>query len=188
MALTGFRQAVMVLRDAAELAEKHPALPFPDVKFGKRTVAGGQELAGEVMFHVWGKEDYGIYDRARREEAKRLEIEHTITTIMEVFDAEGLEWVANDPSDGDYNKDYFILTAKRGEVQIKILTYRSNVGEFVDTVESGPQVIDDGETVQLVRQSVTVWKPNLNLSRRAVKGYELEAKPLVLALTQSDPY
>lgn len=177
--LTGFRNALMVFRDIAEIAEKHPALPLPVIEFKPNKKDGTTTITGSVRFHAWGTASYhGTGSYADR---KRLSIENDINAIVDAL-GEGLEWVANDPSEDGYHKSYFQLAATWHGVQVEIVTMRSDVGEEVTVISSGPQVLTDGDTVQLVRQTATVWQPNISIGRRATPAYELEAAPLVLAV------
>jgi hypothetical protein len=181
--LPGFRNALMVLREVAEIAEKHPEIPQPDITFTPKKESGAVvALTGKVRFHVWGDASFGYGEHgATYAERKRLSIENGINAIVDAYGPE-LGWVANDPSGGGYDQSYFQLTAQWHGMAIEVVTMRSDVGEEVTVIESGPQVITDGDTVQLVRQSATVWKPNISIGRRATPAYELEAKPLVLAV------
>ena len=182
--LAGFRNALMVLREVAEINEKNPGIPQPDVEFKPVKEKGAVvALTGKVRFHVWGSAvSYGYGERGETyTERKRLSIENGINAIVDAYGPE-LEWVANDPSDGGYNQSYFQLTATWHGMDIEVVTLRSDVGEEITVIESGPQVLTDGDTVQLVRQSATVWKPNISIGRRATPAYELEAAPLVLAV------
>lgn len=177
--LAGFRNALMVLREVAALAEQHPGTPLPDITFKPKDGA----VKGELKFHVWGSgvSYYDGGDGMTYGERKRLAIENAINAIVDAY-GHDLEWVANDPSDGDYAKSYFVLSTVWHGMEVNITTMRSDVGEEVTVIESGPQVLTDGDTVQLVRQTATVWKPNISIGRRATPAYELEAKPLVLAV------
>lgn len=175
--LAGFRNVIMVLREVAELAEKRPGIPLPTVTFIPDRKKG--TVTARLKWHMWG--DAVSYSGGSYAERKRLSIENDINVVVDAYGPE-LAWVANDPSDGEYNKDYFVLKAERDGVQLEIVTMRSDVGEQVTVIESGPQVINDGDTVQLVRQSATVWQPNITIGRRATPAYELESAPLVLAV------
>lgn len=182
-ALAGFRNAIMIMRDVAELLEKNPEFSKPKVTFDY-----GKELTGEVYFHLSSYHyDYNLSTSERKEQA-RLKVETLINQVIDTFGPE-LEWVSNDPSESSFNKSYFTLEAQwKPGVIVKMLTSRDAIGEMVDVVESGPQVLEQGGTVQLVRQTATIWKPNITIGRRATPQYELEAKPLVLALTEADPF
>lgn len=180
--LAGFRNALMVFRDVAEIIEKNPGIPQPTIEFAPKKEDGTVAIAGKIKFQAWGNATYGYGDRAKSyAERKRLSIETVINAIVDAYGPE-LEWVANDPSGSGYDKDYFQLTAQWHGMLVTIVTMRSDVGEEVTVIESGPQVITDGDTVQLVRQSATVWKPNISIGRRATPAYELEPAPLTLAV------
>lgn len=178
-ALAGYRTAIMVLREVATLTERSPEFVKPKVTFEH-----GKDLTGEVFFNV----NTYVYDwqlsEAQRKEKVRLAVETRINTIIEHFGPD-LEWVSNDPSENSFNKNYFTLeTEWQPGVKVRIMCSRDAIGEMVDVVESGPQVLEQGGTVQLVRQTATIWKPNITIGRRATPAYELEAKPLVLAVEQ----
>lgn len=177
MTLPGFRNALMIIRDVAELLERDPGFPRPKVTFDF-----GKDLTGEVYFHLAAYNyDYNLSAEQRKEQV-RLRIETQINTVIDTFGPE-LDWVSNDPSESTYDKSYFTLSAEwQPGVTVKMLTNRDAIGEMVDTIESGPQVLEQGGTVQLVRQTATVWQPNISIGRRATPAYELEAKPLVLAV------
>ena len=180
--LAGFRSALMIFREVAEINEKNPGIPQPSVEFAPVKDDGVVSIAGKVRFHVWGTSTYGTPGNGLSyAERKRLSIETAINAIVDAYGPE-LDWVANDPSADGYNKAYFQLTAEWHGAKVEIVTMRSDVGEEVTVIESGPQVITDGETVQLVRQSATVWKPNISIGRRATPAYELEPAPLTLAV------
>lgn len=185
--LAGFRNALIVLREVAALAEQMPGTPLPEITFKPKPKEG--VVTGELKFHVWGSSVsyYGAGNSTSYADRKRLAIEIAINAIVDAYGPD-LEWVANDPSDGEYGKSYFTLSTVWHGMDLNITTMRSDVGEEVTTIDSGPQVLTDGDTVQLVRQTATVWKPNISIGRRATPAYELEAKPLVLALTEADPF
>lgn len=178
MSLPGFRNAIEVLREVAALNERNPDSPVPIV-----TISGDKDgLKAEVYFHISSYNyDYNLTPDQRKEQA-RLKIETMINTIVDTFGPD-LDWVSNDPSESSYDKSYFTLQAEwKPGVTVKMLTQRDKIGEMVDTVDSGPQVLTDGDTVQMVRQTATIWKPNITIGRRATPAYELEAAPLVLAV------
>ena len=179
MSLPGFRNAIEVLREVAALNERNPALPTPRVIIDGNS-KDGQKV--EVYFYISSYcYEYHLTE-AQRKEQVRLEIENTINTVVEAFGPD-LDWVSNDPSESTHDKAHFTLAAEwRPGVTVRMLTQRDKIGEMVDTIDSGPQVITDGDTVQLVRQTATVWKPNISIGRRATPAYELEAAPLVLAV------
>lgn len=179
--LSGPREGVWLMRLLAELVEKNPQINFPGVEFGKYG-------SDSVRFHVWGHNveyDYRT-STASRAAQKRLAIENEFNTITEFFGPD-LEWTANHPSDGDrvsFNKDYFILTAIHSSgVELSILAQRSDVGEQVQALDSGPDITEtDGGYMQAVRTSVTVWKPNINLTALARPGFALGAGEQRLAV------
>jgi hypothetical protein len=181
--VAGPRNAAHILREVSVLVEQH-GVKFPRVQFGSYD-------GDQVSHYVHGATDYGLpySDKEGRKRSAQLDIENQFNTITEFWDSlDGpLEWVANDPS-AEHQKDYFRLAALYRGARIELWCSRSDIGEFVEQIESGPQVMTDGDTVQLVRQQVTVWKPNISIGRRATPQYELEAKPLVLALTEADPF
>lgn len=181
--LAGFRSALMVFREVAEIIEKNPGIPAPSIEFAPVKKEG--ELAGitgKIKFHAWGSgTSYSYAAGGTYAERKRLAIENEINAIVDAYGPE-LAWVANDPSGSGYDKDYFELSAEWHGMRVTVVTMRSDVGEEITVIESGPQVITDGDTVQLVRQSATVWKPNISIGRRATPAYELEPAPLVLAV------
>jgi hypothetical protein len=174
----------MALRSVAEMAEKMPDVPLPDIEFKPNKKDG--TVKGALKFNVWGS-SVSYYGDGSYAERKRLGIENTINAIVDAYGPD-LAWVANDPSEDGYAKSYFQLKAEWHGMEIEICTLRSDVGEDVTVIESGPQVITDGDTIQLVRQSATVWKPNISIGRRATPAYELEPKPLVLALTEGEVF
>ena len=182
----GPRNAAHILREVSVLVEQY-GVDFPRVEFG---AYDGDKL-------VFSVSDYRIqYDYSLPAEERKakvaLSVENTIATITEFWDAlDGpLDWVANDPSESSHFREYFYLTGVYRGAEIRMVCKREQIGEFVEQIESGPQHTEyaDG-AIQLIRQSVTVWKPNITIGRRAThQAYELEAKPLVLALTEADPY
>ena len=179
MSLPGFRNAIEVLREVAALNERNPALPTPRVTIDGSS-KDGQKV--EVYFYISHYcYDYLLTETERKEQA-RLAIENMINTVVEAFGPD-LDWVSNDPSESTHDKVHFVLTAEwKPGVTVRMLTQRDKIGEMVDVVDSGPQVLTDGDTVQLVRQTATIWKPNITIGRRATPAYELEAAPLVLAV------
>ncbi|UOK18404.1 hypothetical protein SEA_BRUHMOMENT_88 [Arthrobacter phage BruhMoment] len=183
--IDGPRNATLILREVATLMERNPGMKFPSISFGSY----GDDT---VRFHVHHYPDWRT-PQDQRERETLLKIETTFATVMEHFDAAfgDLEWVANDPSDdtNGMNKNYFILTAEVRGALIQLLCNRSDVGETVDVMHSGPQVIEENGYVQAVRQTATIWKPNISLGRRATaREWELESKPVVLALTEAEPF
>lgn len=182
-ALAGYRNALMVFREVAELTEKNPDFPRPTITFGP-----GKELTGKVYWHLTHYNyDYKLTTEQRKEEV-RLTLENQLNLIIDTFGPD-LDWVANDPSKDDFAKAYFKLIAEwKPGMKVEVMISRNDIGEMVDTIESGPQVMEQGGMVQLVRQTATVWTPNITIGRRSTPVYELEAKPLVLALTEADPF
>lgn len=175
--VAGPRNAAHILREISVLVEQHD-VKFPRVQFGS--------YDGDLVSHyVHGCVDYTVpySDPVGRKRSAQLDIENQFNFLIEFWDSlDGpLEWVANDPS-AEHQKDYFRLAALYRGARIELWCSRADIGEFVEQIESGPQVITDGDTVQLVRQSATVWKPNINLNRRATPAYALESAPLVLAV------
>jgi hypothetical protein len=175
--IDGPRTAAHILREISVLIEQH-GISFPRVSFGAYD-------GDTVSFYIHGTTDHNVpySDKEGRKRSKQLDIENQFNQLAEFWDAlDGpLEWVANDPS-AEHQKDYFRLSALYRGAKLELWCTRSDIGEFVEQVESGPQVLTDGDTVQLVRQQVTVWKPNISIGRRATPAYELEAAPLVLAV------
>lgn len=170
--LAGFRSAIMVLREVAELMEKHPGIDAPSCQF-----TGGAEPKGTVKFHAFGTTDYTL-PYTRREESKRLSVETQILRILDAFGPE-VEWVANDPSDeaqNTYDRNYYVLTAAWEDVNVVIVANRADVGEQATSISSGPQILagEDGQ-VQALRQTVTVWTPNRALAARVTHQVELSA-------------
>lgn len=166
--LTGPRNGVELFHTVADLMEKHPEVKMPqlEIGFGYKS--------DTLRFHAFGN-GWG--------EEKRLNIEQSFNTIMAAF-GEDLDWVSNNPSEDSFARDYFIMSTVIRGVEVQILTERSSVGEKVEAVEVGPQIIEaeDG-TLQAIQQTVTVWKPNIHLSTLARRGFELGAAPMVKALT-----
>lgn len=182
--IDGPRTAAHILREISVLVEQH-GIRFPRVSFGAYD-------GDNVSFYIHGTTDYGLpySDKEGRANSEQLDMENQFNFLTEFWDSlDGpLKWVANDPSE-PHQKDYFRLTALYRGAGLELWCSRSDIGEFVEQIESGPQHTEyaDG-AVQLVRQQVTVWKPNISIGRRATPAYELEAAPLVLALTEADPY
>lgn len=176
-ALPGYRNALMLLREVAGFTERNPEFPRPRLTF-----SSGSELKAEVYFHLSHYcHDYKLTADQRKEQV-RLALENKINLIIDTFGAE-LDWVANDPSEDSFAKSYFKLAAQwKPGVTVEMMMSRSDIGEMVDTMESGPQVIEGDGVVQLIRQTATVWKPNITIGRRSTPAYELESKPLVLAV------
>lgn len=182
----GPRNAAHILREISVLVEQH-GIDFPRIEFGGYN-------SDHVVFHLSAYHityDYST-PASERKRAAALAIENEIVKLTEFWDAlDGpLDWVANDPSESDHDRTYFRLTAIYRGVELQMFCQRDHIGEFVEQIESGPQHTEyaDG-AVQLVRQQVTVWKPNITIGRRAThQAYELESKPLVLALTEADPF
>lgn len=181
--VAGPRNAAHILREISVLVEQH-GVEFPRIEFGGYN-------SDHVVFHLSAYHityDYSVPEHVRKR-AGALHIENEIAKLTEFWDGlDGpLEWVSNDPSE-PHQKDYFRLAALYRGCKIELWCNRSDIGEFVEQIESGPQLTRRGGEVQLVRQQVTVWKPNITIGRRATPQYELEAKPLVLALTEQDPF
>lgn len=164
----GPRNAVHILREVAALMEQHPEIDFPRVSFG-------QYDGDHITFHLWGIDNYSLHGAARKE-AKLREMERRFQLIMNHFP--GLEWVANDPSDDtgaySYHRDYYILTATYRGAHIKVLCNRKDVGEEVAVVESGPQITEVDGAVRAIRQTATMWRPNITLAGLSTPAYELE--------------
>jgi len=159
----GFRNATWLVREAAEFTEKHPDMSAPRIAFNAYENDG-------LSYHVHG---YG--------HGAATQIEEQIRTIMEFYPE--LEWTANDPSKSDHDRDYLYLRAPHRGAVITIFTTRSAIGEFVNVIEAGPQVIESEDgTMQAIRQTVTVWKPHPQLKSLARPGFELEAAPSIKAL------
>lgn len=179
----GPRNAAHILREISVLVEQHD-VSFPRVSFGAYD-------GDSVSHYVHGTTDYNISysDPEGRKRSKQLDIENQFNKLTEFWDSlDGpLDWVANDPS-AEHQKDYFRLAALYRGAKIELWCSRTDIGEFVEQIESGPQVMEQDGAIQLVRQQVTVWKPNISIGRRAAKAYELESRPLVLALTEVDPF
>lgn len=178
--VTGYRNAALILRDVAELAERQPDLPKARVTFGSYE-------SDNITYFVHGAEDYTIYDREERERANRENIERDFEAIMSHFDSlEGIsEWTANDPANDDYNsRQYFILTALYRGAEVIVKASRSDVGEEVKVVQAGPQYteLEDG-TIRALKQEAVVWKPTIRLSALARPGFELDAAPRIKELT-----
>jgi hypothetical protein len=160
----GLRNATWLVREAAEFAEKHPDMSAPRIAFNAYEDDG-------LHYHVYA---YG-YDAADRIAAQ-------MQTIQEFYP--GLEWVANDPSKSTHDREMLYLRANHRGAVITIFTSRDKIGEFVNVIEAGPQVIEteDG-TMQAIRQTVTMWKPNPVLAALSRPGFELGAAPSVKVLT-----
>lgn len=179
----GPRNAAYILREISVMVEQH-GIGMPRVQFGAYD-------GDQVSHYIHGVTDYGLpyTDTEGRAASKRLDMENQFNRLTELWDAlDGpLDWVSNDPSE-PHQRDYFRLAALYRGCRIELWCSRADIGEFVEQIESGPHLTRRGGEVQLVRQQVTVWKPNITIGRRAVPQYELEARPLVLALTEQDPY
>lgn len=177
----GPRAAAHILREISVLVEQY-GVDMPRVQFG-------QYNSDEVSFNLSAyhiQYDYSI-PAAERPGRMALQVENQIALITGFWDGldSPLDWTANDPSKSEHDREYFHLTATYRGVVIRLTCQRSHIGEFVEQIESGPQHIERDGEVQLVRQSVTVWRPNISIGRRATsQAYALEAKPLVLALTE----
>lgn len=181
--VAGPRNAAHILREISVMVEQH-GIDMPRVQFGSYD-------GDSISHYIHGAYDYGLpySDKEGRANSKRLDMENQFNKLTELWDAlDGpLEWVSNDPSE-PHQKEYFRLAALYRGAKIELWCSRSDIGEFVEQIESGPQLTQRDGEVQLVRQQVTVWKPNITIGRKATPQYELEAKPLVLALTEADPF
>lgn len=177
----GPRNMVHILREVATLQERNPKIGGPIIRFNSYESDG---VRWSVSFY---SSDWSLSDEERKEQ-QRLGIEGKFNAIIDGLDdlVGPLEWTANDPSDPDDTlaKNYFILTALYRGCEFSIMTSRENVGEEVAVIESGPQVIEGADGyVQTVRQQATIWRPNIQLGRRAsAKAWELESKPVALAV------
>lgn len=177
--LAGYRNLIMVLREVAGIIERNPGTPQPQV-----AVAPGKGgLTAKLRFHVWGFAGTGT---GTYEERKLASIERDINDLVAAYGPD-LEWTANDPSESSYDKDYFQLRATaRPGVVIEVVAMRSDIGEMVTTVESGPAVTQVDGAVRAVRQTTTMWRPNVNLTALATPAYELEAPVQLLELEVLD--
>jgi hypothetical protein len=176
----GYRNAALICREVATLAERHPELP-------KATVTFGSYSSDFVQYFVQAKSEEGTYPWMMSAEEKLASIEAQYETIMNHFDGlDGtLDWVANDPADDEYTaRNYFILTALYRGAEIKVKADRSDVGEEVKVVQAGPQYaeLEDG-SVRALKQEAVVWKPTIRLSALARPGYDLGAAPMFKELT-----
>lgn len=177
----GPRNMVHILREVATLAERNPDIGKPTIRFNSYE-SDGVRWSVSAYSHDWT-----LTEEERRAQ-QLLAIEGKFNAIIDgLTDLIGeLDWTANDPSDPDDGlaKNYFILTAIYRGAELSIMTSRDNVGEHVAVVQSGPQILqaEDG-TVQAVRQQATVWRPNIQLGRRAsARAWELESAPVLLAV------
>lgn len=182
--LAGYRNVIMVLRDVAGIIERNPGAPKPQV-----AIAPGKDgITAKLRIHCWGSAGIGP---GTYEERKRASIEAQINEAVAAYGPD-LAWVANDPSESSYDKDYFQLRATlQPGVDIEVLTFRSDIGEMVTTVESGPAVTQADGAVRAVRQTATMWKPNVNLTALATPVYELSAPVQLLeleVLDEADPF
>ncbi|QWY82815.1 hypothetical protein PP641_gp075 [Arthrobacter phage SilentRX] len=170
--LNGYRNGIMVMRRIAELLEKHPDVEIPRVKFDSRHVEGETKVTCEVLFHVFGKPDYKLY-YAEREESVRLDIERRMQQLIAALGPDA-EWTANDPSsESSYDRNYFILTAELDGCEVKLLTDRSAVGEEVTVADAGPDVTEVDGAIRVIRQTATMWRPNITLTTAAPVKFEL---------------
>lgn len=169
--LAGYRSAIMLMRKVAELAEKRPDLPKPDIAFSHRAKGVG----GVVKYHAWGTRsyDYKLGEDQRRE-MHRKSIEAEINGVTAMFGPD-LQWVSNDPSESSYEKSYFTLTADWDGVKVIVMTQRNDIGEEVTELESGPAITEVDGAVRAIRQTATLWRPNVALAALATPAYELEA-------------
>lgn len=168
--LNGYRNGIMVMRDIAEMLEKNPNLPVPNVRFNG---AKREQIECAIVFNVWGSADYNILNRVERADFKRRSIEKDMQAIMAAL-GEGIEWTANDPSaDNDYDRSYFIMTGERDGVTVKMLCNRADVGETVTVAQAGPDVTEVDGAVRVIRQTATMWRPNITLTRAAPVTFEL---------------
>jgi hypothetical protein len=160
----GLRNAALLIREAAEFTEKHPDMSAPRISFNAYEDDG-------LSYHVYA---YGL--------GAADQIAAQMRTIQDFYP--GLEWTANDPSKSEHDRQMLYLRARHRGAVITIFTSRDKIGEFVNVIEAGPQVIESEDgTMQAIRQTVTVWKPNPALAALARPGFELGAAPSVKALS-----
>lgn len=178
--LSGPREGVWLMRLIAELVEKNPEIKPPTISINGY---GGDT----VTFHPFTTAAYDYSLSAKeRTAAKLLGIERQFNTITEFFGPD-VVWTANHPSDTEssLNKTYFILSAVHTSgVGLSVMASRSDVGENVHAIDSGPDITETGDGyLQAVRTNVTVWKPNINLTALARPGFALPGSEPRMALT-----
>lgn len=193
----GYRNAIMVLRDLAALVEQHPEIELPSVAFGKHSYA----WSNSVSFNCWGT-SMGQPDdwyklpyeerKEREKQHKRDSIVRQINTIIDAFPSI-TDWTPNDPSadsTDSYAKSYYVVTGTWGNVQVKIAAQREMMGEEVQVMYAGPQVTMQDGSIQALRQTLTVWKPNPDLSARIMDPARMlesaSAGPVLQELTATE--
>lgn len=169
----GPRNAAHILSEVAALMEQHPEIEMPRISF-----ACYDEDA--ITFHLHNVTDYSLpYKGDARKEATLRTMERQFQIVMDWFPGVA-EWVANDPSDDKpgtayaFHRDYYILTGKYRGALIKIMCSREAVGEKVSVIESGPSITKVDGAVRSIRQTATMWRPNITLSKLSTPAYELE--------------
>jgi hypothetical protein len=166
----GPRNAAHILREIAVLVEQH-GVSMPRVQFNAYD-------GDRISFYIHGTTDYSISygNTAGRKESKRADIERQYNLLTQFWDGQDgpLEWVANDPSATGHDRDYFRLTTLYRGAAIELWSSRTDVGEKVAVIESGPSITEADGAVRLIRQQATMWRPNVKLAALATPAYELE--------------
>lgn len=185
--LNGYRNGIMVMRRIAELLEKNPQAEVPTVMFKtERSVDEEGDitypLVCKVLFEISEHANYSIYDADERKEDVRARSEVRFQDLIEALGPDA-EWTANDPSAADYtSKEYFILSADVDGCVIKLKCSRSDVGETISVADSGPEVTEVDGAIRVIRQTATMWRPNITLTRAAPIQYQ-QIDPSVRQLT-----
>lgn len=159
-----FHSELQFLSGLSRALNKSSVKQLPKVEFG----AGGRT---EVRWYIWGEDDWNLPEDERREK-KRIGIEEEFAKIIDLFP--GAAWEKNDPTGGSYGESYYEMKGRWEDVEIRIVTGRTDVCERVVVLEHDvTEEVPDPEYMKAVplvkvteKKQVVEWQCNTALAQK----------------------